>query len=1039
VTTHVSTALDPVGPAGQENAPAGPAAPARPARRPRRTPTGAGRFVLAGGACVALAVGADTALIRLVGASPNLAAGIALVLAAAVSFVLNDRWTFAARRRAATAPVPVIVRAARYAAAAAVTAAAYAVLLAGTGPAVAALAVAARVTGLTPSGGFWAPVTQDRVAGAAALILAAVLAWWLQSRLVFRVRRVRPDREVEPGSPDELRALAGGGIAWFLPAHDEAGNLRVVTDRLVTTLRELGARFKVIIVNDGSRDGTEVVAAGLAASYPEVSVVTHETNLGYGPALRTGLEAACATGYELVGFYDADDQFRPHSLLALLTRMGQTGADLVMGVRIKRADGGLRSINGKLWGAVSQRLLRYRAADTDAGCKLLRRPAAAAVLPHLDARRGAGISPQLLSYAQNLGFASAETGVRHYPRTAGRNTGNDLRVIVRSFVDLARTRVRLLRELRDRGLARAGVRADTVAVAGLASALSITAYLHFYPGGKTIAYGDAVSHLLIARRVFDADTPGAGQLGGVWLPLPHLLMLPLVWNSWAYYSGFAGSVVMMLAYVVATVLIYKFVWRLTGRRWAAACGAAVFALNPNILYMQSTPMTELLMFVTMIGAAYGVLRWVQTDDTDRFHHLYLLGAGLSALLCALTRYEGWTLAVTLAGVVLWCSLGRLGWPARLTVTGFVTASVLAAGLCFARFGALGLLAVPLAAAVYAGLRRRYPGHEWAVTEGQLIAFGILGASGPLAWMIWNWTIFGNPLAFQSGPFAKPSLWVDSGEKAVHNIVISLRTYEIATVDNLTPVIATLALAGLVVYLWRTRLSEESLPALALLVMFPMFVVTLYKGERPLHVYQYYDNYYNVRFGLVMILPAAIMTGYLAAWLGGVASRWLRARGRAPARALPALALIAGQALIAVAALGSGRIVTLMEPLAARSTPTAQHARAAADWLRAHYAGGLLLMESYGNESLSFESHVPAQDQVYEGSYRLWQPALANPAGHHIAWIVMRTERGDADLVDRSLAGSTLIDGYRRVWSDADYDIYASRRVAARLRASREGR
>ena len=103
----------------------------------------------------------------------------------------------------------------------------------------------------------------------------------------------------------------------------------------------------------------------------------------------------------------------------------------------------------------------------------------------------------------------------------------------------------------------------------------MAAYLHFYPGGTTIAYADARSHMLIARRVLMADTPGAGQLGAVWLPLPHILMLPFIWNNWAFYSGFAGSVVMMASYVVCTLFVYKFVWRMTTgtppRRRAPPC------------------------------------------------------------------------------------------------------------------------------------------------------------------------------------------------------------------------------------------------------------------------------------------------------------------------------------------------------------------------------------------------------------------------------------------------------------------------------------
>jgi len=556
--------------------------------------------------------------------------------------------------------------------------------------------------------------------------------------------------------------------------------------------------------------------------------------------------------------------------------------------------------------------------------------------------------------------------------------------------------------------------------------ISVATYIHFYGGGKTIAYGDAMSHLLIARRVLLADTPGLGQLGGVWLPLPHILMLPLIWSDWAFYSGFAGSVVMMISYVLCAVFVYKTIFYLTYRHWAAACGTAVFALNPNVLYLQSTPMTESLMFATMMGAVYGLLRWIQTDDNDEFHHLYLLGAGTSALLCALTRYEGWTLAIALAGVVLYSSLTHLAPKARLLIAGFLMGSILIGGYAIAHFGLLlALLIVPAVLLGYAGLRRAYAQNNWDRTEGHLLAFGVLAITGPLAWMMWNWAIFGSPFAFQTGQYAKPSLWVSSGEKAVHSIVISLHTYEIATVDNLTPVVAIAAVLGLIFYLWRTRLSAESLPVLALLSMLPFFVVSLYKGERPLHVPEYYGSYYNVRFGLVMILPACLFIGFLASELIDQLGKRLRSRRGAPIRTAPATAGLLGLAFLAISSLHSGNIVTLMEPVAERMTPTAQHAQAAAQWLRTHYSGGLMLMESYGNEGVAFESHVPIQDQVYEGSYQQWNPALADPSGHHIAWIVMRVEQNDTDQVYKHLFGSSLIDSYRLVWRDHDYVIYAT--------------
>jgi hypothetical protein len=538
----------------------------------------------------------------------------------------------------------------------------------------------------------------------------------------------------------------------------------------------------------------------------------------------------------------------------------------------------------------------------------------------------------------------------------------------------------------------------TLAVLAVATALSVAAYLHFSSGGQAIAYGDAKSHLLIARRVLFADTPGAGQLGGVWLPLPHLLMLPLAWSDWAYYTGFAGSAVMMVCYVLATLLAFKITWRMTRGYWAAAAAAAVFALNPNMLYMQSTPMTEQLMFATMLAAVYGLVCWAQADQDDPLHHLYLLGAGVAALACGLTRYEGWTLTAALTVAVVLGALPRL---------------------------------------------RRLSRSDWDLAEGQGIAFAILGAAAPAGWMLWNWAIFGSPLDFQTGEFAKPSNWVNAGEKAVHHWWIALRTYSIATVDNVTGPVVIVALLGLCAYLWRTRLSRESLPVLALLVMFPVFVVMLENGERPLHVPQYYDGggFYNVRFGLVMELPACLLAGFLAAELPrlhraclaslapGPAARGWRAL-RAVLSTAPSAALIAAAAVIAATALGSGQVVTLQEAVQGIQSPTEQHAADAATWLRAHYRGGLVLIESYGNEDVAFSSRVPVTDQVYEGSYRQWAPALANPSGHGIRWIVMRDEPGNADQVFQSLHGSSLIDGYRLAWGNANYLIYQLRKATS---------
>jgi hypothetical protein len=362
-----------------------------------------------------------------------------------------------------------------------------------------------------------------------------------------------------------------------------------------------------------------------------------------------------------------------------------------------------------------------------------------------------------------------------------------------------------------------------------------------------------------------------------------------------------------------------------------------------------------------------------------------------------------------------------------------------AGFAVAHFGIIAVVAlVPVLVAGYALVRKVYDRNDWHITEGQVLAFGILGATGPLAWMAWNMAIFGNALAFQNGVYAKPSNWVSAGELPVHHLWISFNTYLIAATDTVTTPMAVLALIGLVVYLWRTRLSRESLPALSLLIMFPMFVVTLYKGQRPLHVYPYYHTFYNARFGLVMLLPACIMVGFLVAEFG----RLLPARGLPAwmgvlARAVPAIAVVCVVVFVAGTELRGGNIVTLEEPLAADATPSMHYSDAAASWLRQNYTGGLMLMESYGNENVAYSSHVPLHDQVYEGSYQIWQPSLADPSGHDITWIVMHKTIGDQ--VHAALDGSYLIDRYRVVWQNHDYLIYKWRGTAAELTARQRSR
>ncbi len=128
-------------------------------------------------------------------------------------------------------------------------------------------------------------------------------------------------------------------------------------------------------------------------------------------------------------------------------------------------------------------------------------------------------------------------------------------------------------------------------VAGVAAVISICAFIFYFNRGEVLLYGDAVAHINIARRVFDSRTPGPLQLGTVWLPVPHIVMIPFIVNDWMWRTGVGGSIPSMIAYVLGVVGIYRLLLFASGRR-AAVIAATTFAFNPNLLYMQSTAMTE---------------------------------------------------------------------------------------------------------------------------------------------------------------------------------------------------------------------------------------------------------------------------------------------------------------------------------------------------------------------------------------------------------------------------------------------------------------
>ena len=172
----------------------------------------------------------------------------------------------------------------------------------------------------------------------------------------------------------------------------------------------------------------------------------------------------------------------------------------------------------------------------------------------------------------------------------------------------------------------------------LLAAISVTAILWCSSRGYTLYYGDAEAHLNIARRILDSRTPGPEQLGTVWLPLPHLLMIPFVTRDRWWRSGLAGAIPSAASFVIAGAFLFAAARRVYVSTAAGVAAALLFALNPNMLYLQSIPMTEAL-FAASLAALLWATLWFRSTQSI----WAVLAAAVASNAASLTRYEGWFL------------------------------------------------------------------------------------------------------------------------------------------------------------------------------------------------------------------------------------------------------------------------------------------------------------------------------------------------------------------------------------------------------------
>lgn len=454
---------------------------------------------------------------------------------------------------------------------------------------------------------------------------------------------------------------------------------------------------------------------------------------------------------------------------------------------------------------------------------------------------------------------------------------------------------------------------------------SIVATAYSARFGYVIAYGDAESHLNISKRVIDSLTPGLAQLGGVWLPLPHILMVPFVLFDPLWRSGLAGAIVSGIAYIVAAVYLYKLALITTKKKAAGWVAALVFALNPNILYMQTTPMTELPLIAFFILSTYYFAKFLY----DRSNYVVLILSALFAFAATLSRYDGWFLVM-----------------------------------------------VELAILSYLYITQT---KERKTLEGKSILFGTLAGFGILLWLIWDWLILGDPFYFKNSPFSANSQqqgWLSRGElPAFNNLPLSIGYYTVTSVANIGVIASLLAVLGMVIFLFDQKINDRLFILFLLAVPFIFYVVTLYIGQSIIFIPEltpssFEWNLFNVRYGIMMVPFAAYFVGYLFS------------KNNALGKATVIIMIAFG---LSTFISGKDKIITLEDGtrgLSASKHPDAGH------WLSANYDSGLVLLDDYARTISVIRTTIPMDRVIYVGNRPYWEESLAEPE-KHASWIIMQ--------------------------------------------------
>jgi hypothetical protein len=529
-------------------------------------------------------------------------------------------------------------------------------------------------------------------------------------------------------------------------------------------------------------------------------------------------------------------------------------------------------------------------------------------------------------------------------------------------------------------------------LAWLATCVSVLSTLFYYQRGDVLLYGDAIAHINIARRVFDSKTPGLLQLGTVWLPLPHLLMIPFILSKDMWQRGIGGSIPSMAAYVLGVVGIYRLTSSALVRplqsssipvrtqsrpdqlnldqidipaRVAAWTAAIVYAANPNLIYMQTTAMGESLYLAFFI---WSVVFLVESRSNPKA----LTKSALCLAAACLTRYDGWFLAAAMCAVLVVLFILQTG--SREPASG-------------------------------AG-----PTQSPRLSVTRVLTFVLISAFAPALWLAYNAIVYRNPLEFANGPYSAKAIEQKSqtagnaGHPGSGNPILAERYFLKSAEDNLAPnewlqrawlLLAFFAIIGGAIHARFKKSSSDApsaaqyLPLLFLLVPAPFYALSIAYSGVPIFIPNWWPfTHYNVRYGLQLLPAFSLALAFLIYLI--VRTSWIDRRIR--------MAGVIAVFVLVVASYGS---IWRATPICLEEARINMRTRnelqmELASWLPKLGSRSTILMYLGDQVGALERAGIPLNRTINEGNHRtwkqpsdpqgLWEHALADP-GKYADYVV----------------------------------------------------